>query len=557
MPDLFLATVGYDGYISIIKFVSFIILFFAWLPLISWTYQDAKAVETKEVSWTSIILGAGAFGTIIWLVIPVFIIGLLFFLIAVGATSLAYVKHRNSRVLDFDRILTIEHFKSLLVSKEKKLEALKSFIFVTANNNEVPIPEPRTPDFFGYKTAYEILSDATWRRASSIMFSPTSQDYQVSYYIDGATLKQPSITRDQIGYLIPFIKSLADLDIKEKRKPQKGKFNIRRNKEDTTWEVATAGSTAGEQIRLKQITQENITKLSDIGIMPEQNELLNGFQKVKQGVFIISGPKKSGITTTLYSLLRNHDAFVNNINTLEKQPSSPLPNITQNVFRLSDTGTTTCASKLQTVVRMGPDIIGVAECEDAETAQIACAAAKDGKLVYITLQADSVIQALGKWLKYVGNRNIVAETLLGVSNQRLVRLLCEECKQAYAPDKELLRKFNISAEKTKALYRAGKVLYDKHGKPSTCDNCQGTGYYGRTGVFEMIIMNKELRKIIAKSKSLPEIGTQFRRAKMLYLQEQALRKVIAGTVSINEMIRVLSASKTKKQNRNSYQKSGS
>lgn len=545
MSNLFLATVGYEGYISIIKFVPFVILFFAWLPLISWIYQDAKAVETNEAFWTGIVLGAGAGGVIIWLVIPIFIVGLLVYVIAVGTISLAYVKHRNSRVLDFDRVLTIDHIKSLLVSKEKKLEALKSFIFVTANNNEVPIPEPRTPDFFGYKTAYEILSDATWRRASSIMFSPTSQDYQVSYYVDGASLKQPSINRDQMGYFIPFIKHLADLDTKEKRKPQKGKFNIRRNKEDTTWEVTTAGSTAGEQIRLKQITQENITKLSNIGIMSEQNEQLNRFHEIKQGVFIISGPKKSGITTTLYSLLRNHDAFINNINTLERQPSSPLPNITQNVFKLSDTGTTTFANKFQTVVRMGPDIIGVAECEDAETAKIACAAAKDGKLVYITLHADSVIQALGKWLKYVGNRNIVAETLLGVSNQRLLRILCEECKQAYAPDKELLRKFNISAEKTKALYRAGKVQYDKHGKPSTCENCQGTGYFGRTGVFEMIILNNDLRKVIAKSKSLPEIGSQFRRAKMLYLQEQTLRKVITGTVSINEMIRVLSASKAK------------
>ena len=197
---------------------------------------------------------------------------------------------------------------------------------------------------------------------------------------------------------------------------------------------------------------------------------------------------------------------------------------------------------------MGLDIVGVAECEDVETAKIACAAAKDGQLVYVTVKADSVIQALGKWLKFVGDRRLAAETLLGASNQRLLRKLCDECKQAYAPDKELFRKFNISAEKTKALYRAGKVQYDKHGKPSTCENCQGTGYFGRTGVFELVTMNDELRKVVRKSKSLPEISTQFRRAKMLYLQEQALRKVIGGKVAINEMIRVLSASKMKPQN---------
>jgi type II secretory ATPase GspE/PulE/Tfp pilus assembly ATPase PilB-like protein len=548
MPDLLSASIEYGGYISIIKLLGYLIVFFAWLPLVSWIHNDAKIVETNDVFWTGIILGAGAAGAIIWLLIPIFIVGMLFYLIAVGAIALAYVKHRNARVLDFDKVLTIDHIKNLFVSKEKKLEALKSFTFITANKNEVPVPEPRTPDFFGYKTAYEILSDAIWRRASSIVFSPTAQDYQVAYSVDGTSIKQPSMARDQMGYFIQFVKELAGLDTKEKRKPQKGKFKIRQNKDDTPWEVTTAGSTAGEQVRLKLITQEAVSRISEIGLMPEQEELLNKFRQIKQGVFIISGPRKNGVTTTLYSLLRNHDAFLNSINTLERQPSGQLPNITQNIFNLTDTGTTTFAKKLQTVVRMGPDIIGVADCEDAETAQIACAAARDGKLVYITIKADSVIQALGKWLKYVGNKSVVAETLLGICNQRLLRILCDECKQAYAPDKELFRKFNITAEKTKVLYRAGKVQYDKHGKPSTCEHCQGTGYFGRTGVFELITLNDDLRNAIRKSKSLPEIGTQFRRAKMLYLQEQALRKVIAGKVAINEMIRVLSASKTKQTN---------
>jgi len=547
MLDLLSASIEYGGYISIIKLISYLILFFAWLPLITWVYEDAKVVDEKEVFWSGIFLGAGASGAIIWLLIPIFIVGMLFYLIAVGATSFVYIKHRNARVLDFDRVLTIEHLKSLLVSKEKKIEALKNFTFVTANKNEVPMPEPRTPDFFGYKTAYDILNDAIWRRASSIMFSPTAQEYNVAYYVDGASLKQPSIAREQMKFFISFIKSIADLDTKEKRKPQKGQFKIRQKETDASWEVTTAGSTAGEQVRLTQITQESISRITDIGLMPEQYEQLNYLREVKQGVFIVSGPKKSGVTTTLYALLRNHDAFINSIYTLERQISAQLPNITQNIFTLSDTGTTTFSKKLETVVRTGPDIIGVAECEDAETAKIVCAAAKDGKLMYVTFKADSVIQALGKWLKFVGDRNLAAGTLLGISNQRLLRKLCDDCKQAYTPDKELFRKFNIAAEKTKVLYRTGKVQYDKHGKPSTCENCQGTGYFGRMGTYEIITMNEELRKVVKRSKSLPEISTQFRRAKMLYLQEQILRKVIAGTAAINEMIRVLSASKPKRE----------
>jgi len=260
-------------------------------------------------------------------------------------------------------------------------------------------------------------------------------------------------------------------------------------------------------------------------------------------LFLITGPRKSGVTTTMYALVRNHDAFMNNINTIEKQPSAQLPNITQNVFALTDTGTTTYAKKLQSMVRMGPDVIGIGECEDEETAKVASAAATDGKTVYVVLKADSVLQALGKWLKMVGDRRLVAETLLGISNQRLLRKLCEECKQGYAPNAELLKKFNLPAEKAKVLFRPGREVYDKRGKPSTCENCQGTGFVGRTGVFEMIVLDDDLRKAVKRVKQLPELGMQFRRAKMLYLQEQTLRKVIAGTTAINEMVRILTSAK--------------
>jgi len=429
------------------------------------------------------------------------------------------------------------------LSKSDKLEAMQGFMFITTNNNEVPLPEPRTPTFFGYRTAYDVLSDAKWRRADTIQFAPKGDSYEVTYSIDGAPAKQPSIPREQMDYLIHFMKELAALDAKEKRKPQKGKFRTRQNKENTDWEIQTAGSTAGEQARLTHVTKNESMRLADLGMVQDQFEALDHLRQQGQGLFLITGPKRSGITTTMYALVRSHDAFLNNINTIEKQPSSKLLNITQNVYSLTDTGTTTYAKRLQTVIRMGPDIVGVGECEDDETAKVASAGAKDGKILYIVMNADSVLQALGKWLKMVGDRKLVAETLVGISNQRLFRKLCDTCKQGYAPNAELLKKFNLPAEKAKVLYRPGKEVFDKKGKPSMCQACQGTGFIGRTGVFEMIVLNDELRKAVKHVKQLPELGMQFRRAKMLYLQEQALRKVIAGTTAINEMLRVLASGK--------------
>jgi hypothetical protein len=221
MPYLLLSSVEYTGYISIIKFIGLLVLFLLWLPLVVWVYTDAKTVGTKDVFWTSVVLAAGAVAIIIWLLIPVFIIGALLYIFAVGATSVSYVRHRNSRVMDYARVLTAEHLKNLFASKDKKLDALKGFVFITANNNEVPLPQPQTPDFFGYKAVYELLNDALWRRASDIIFTPASQNYNVTYYVDGTALKQPAIAKDQMEYNIHFLKNLADLDTKEKRKPQR------------------------------------------------------------------------------------------------------------------------------------------------------------------------------------------------------------------------------------------------------------------------------------------------------------------------------------------------
>jgi type II secretory ATPase GspE/PulE/Tfp pilus assembly ATPase PilB-like protein len=542
MTQSLLMAVEYGGYVSIVKLVAFLGLFLLWPLFLGWAHKDAKTLGINVPVWIGVALGAGALGLLLWLLIPLYPAGLLAYVVVFGGVAFAYVRHRNTHVLDFDRLLTLEHIKSL-VKPSEKLAAMEEFMFITARNNEVPKPEPRTPLFFGYRTAYDVVTDARWRRAATVAFTPKGDTYEVVYHIDGTPTRQPSMPREQMEYLLYFLKEVAGLDSKEKRKPQKGKFRSRQNKESTDWEVVTAGSTAGEQVRLSPITKESALRIADLGLAPDHVEQLERFREAEQGLFLVTGPRKSGATTTMYALIRNHDAFLNNINTIEKQPSSQLLNVTQTVYTLTDTGTTTYAKKLQTLVRMGLNIVGIGECEDAETAKMACAAAKDGRLVYVVMEADSVLQALGKWLKMVEDRKVVAETLLGISNQRLFRKLCGTCKQGYAPNKELLKKFNLPADKAKVLYRPGKEVFDKRGKPSTCQTCQGTGFVGRTGVFEVIVLDDELRKALRTVKQLPEIGMQFRKAKMLYLQEQAIRKAIAGTTAINEVLRVLSAGK--------------
>jgi len=199
MPDFLLMSIEYGGYVSIVKLIVYLLLYFLWFLLVTWAAKDAKAVETNVGLWVGLLLGAGAVGILLWWLIPIFIVGLLVYIITVGATAMAFVKHRNARVLDFDRVLTVDHIKSIFSTSEK-LEAMEGFMFITANNNEVPPPEPRTPTFFGYRTAYEILSDAKYRRASTIAFAPKGDTYEVTHNIDGVPTKQPAIPRDQMEY---------------------------------------------------------------------------------------------------------------------------------------------------------------------------------------------------------------------------------------------------------------------------------------------------------------------------------------------------------------------
>ncbi len=539
------------SYISVTKLVTIFIFLLAWPPLTSWINVDSKKLHSQTRQWTVVAFLVGLAGFFIWLLIPLFLIGMPFYLISMGTVAILYVMHRNGLVDEYEKVLTSDHIKSLFTNEEKQSQKIsKGLTFITANKNQVPVPQAKTPEFFGYKAAQQFFDDAIWKRVSIAALQPSGQVYTVQYVIDGVVSKQESMEKEDVDYFIRYLKHLSDLNVLERRKPQTGRFTVQRDGESFKWEVMTAGTTAGEQVRIKLLAEYSVMKMSDLGLMSDQQQAIIGVKdSEKKGVFIISGPGKSGLTSTFYALLRNHDPFMNNINTLEKQPAGELQNMTQNVFSLSDTGTTTYAKRFQTMLRTGPDIIGIEHCQESDLANLACQAAKDNKMVYITLESQSLMETVSKWIKLVGDKSLVFSTLSGISNQRLVRKLCQECKEAYEPNKELLRKFNIPAEKIKLFYRPGQVQYDKHGKPIICPHCQGTGFYGITGIFETIVIDEALRSAIIRAKTLNEIAHIFRKSKMLYLQEQAIRKIAEGTTSINEIVRVLSVAKVGVKNK--------
>lgn len=550
MPEAILGNIEFTGYISIVKLVIFLVLFFPWIKLFGWVYDDAKTIGTNETLWAGVVLAAGAFGALLWLLIPMpFIVGMLLYIICVAAALLIYIMDRNALVSEYDKILTPEHIKGFFANHEKQMSDLEDMGFISANDNEIPVPEPRSSEFSGFKVAYDLFKDVLYRRATNLVMMPRQQHYSVSYVVDGATLSQADIPRERAEKMLDFLKQLASLEIDEKRKPQKGNFRLKQDKGSSQWELRTAGSTAGEQIKIKLVTQDTAMRLSEINLTAQQYEQLNAFGDMNSGLFLISGTPQSGVSTTFYAMIRQHDAFINSISTLEYNPTTELPNVTQELFSLSDSSTTTYAEKLMGIIRMAPNVLGVVDVKDAETARAACLAVKEGAIVYATVEADSVSSAVGKFIRLVGDKRQVVEAMVGASNQRLFRKLCPECKQAYEANKDLLRKFNIPPGKIKALYRAGKVHVDKRGKATPCETCHEIGFFGRTCVFETIMLNNELKKGILQAKSIQDIATQFRKSKMKFLQEQMLEKVLDGTTSINELIRIFSGSSPKSSKR--------
>ncbi|MFH1303835.1 MAG: hypothetical protein ABIK07_22480 [Planctomycetota bacterium] len=209
MFDSILLLVEYGGYVSITKLVIFLVFFFPSWALIQWMHKDAEAVGANATLWVSIMLGIVVVMSLAWFFIPIYIVGVSCYAISVISACLVYVKQRNARVLDFDRILTVDHIKSLLSSGGEVDEGMDSFLFITANKNDVPRPEARTPDFFGYRIAYDVLTEAISRRAEFITLVPGPENYKIAFQIDGTSVPQAEQPKDQIDFFLRFAKQLV------------------------------------------------------------------------------------------------------------------------------------------------------------------------------------------------------------------------------------------------------------------------------------------------------------------------------------------------------------
>lgn len=542
------------GYTSYIRIALILVGLLPWLAFCQWVDKDTIFVKRmNREMWNGIVLGGGAVGLLVWLLLPwktpgLFAAGFgLWFLITAG-TCAVYVIMRNSLVDVNARVFTPRHIKSKLANlgrkKDEKYDTVERVRITAHDNKKVPVPtDPTQVD--PYDAAQTLLFDALWRRATEVEMVVTPNAVRLMYLIDGVpTPRHDLIPRDNAEQALNFLKGVSGVDVNERRKPQQGSLSAAitgTSANMTAIKLATSGTTQGERLSMKIVGDENRLRIGDLGMAEAQQKQFEELCAKPSGLIIVSGPKGGGITTTLYAALRSHDAFMQNLLSLERNPLMELENITQNVFDPTKPDVP-YSRQLQTILRREPDVVMISDCPDRETAHLAVKAAQDGKKIYMAIQARDSFEALKKLVSLAGDTDGVANVLLGVSCQRLIRKLCIACRQAYRPDLALLKKANLPAEKIEHFYRPPppEGLFDAKGNQlPPCANCQASGYFGRTGVFELLVVDDTMREMIRNGQPINNIRAQARSNSMLFLQEVGIQKVIAGVTSMNEVLRVM------------------
>ncbi|MHC5108764.1 MAG: GspE/PulE family protein [Planctomycetota bacterium] len=548
-----LASIPDDGgYINFFKVGAVVVLLFLWGLATQWVDRDTHVVKTKRQHWNMIVVSGGMVGFLVMFAVPwpgtLFAVGIAVWILLAGGGLLLYVLHRNGRVVPAQRVLTIGHLKRLLQgSGEKKRFKEDRGLRVRLEDHEGNfIERPSDPEIVEeFDAVQDFLQEVLWRRASDVEVRAGKEGHRVAMNVDGVVTERPEPLATETGErVVRFLKRIAGLNAEEIRRPQKGRISaalLSHNGDPGYTEVQSSGSTAGERLRLQINTGATLLRVPELGIPPQRLDSLKSILGRNHGLFIISSTPRNGASTTQYAILKSHDAYIHNIHTLERRSLLELDNITQQIYDGANTDVD-YARVLQTVLRREPDIVLVADCDDRETAMVASVAAAQDRKIYLGLRARDCFDALGRFLKFLDDPELASKAVLGVMNQRLARKLCDDCREAYKPDEATLKKLNLPADKIERFYRPpSEKKFDKRGREIVCPACQGTGYNGRVPIFEIMVVDDTIRQMIAHGSPLKSIKNQARKNKMYYLQEEGLLKVIDGTTSMNEVLRVLRA----------------
>ena len=379
-----------------------------------------------------------------------------------------------------------------------------------------------------------IIERGVTERASDIHMEPRAGDMVVRMRIDGVLRQILTVPRDLMGSVVSRIKVMSNLDLTERRAPQDGRANVRVRGVEIDLRISTLPTIFGEKITIRILNKSAQLRSADsLGLMGEDLEKYNLLMNNSDGMVIIVGPTGSGKSSTMYTMIGSLNTPEVNLVTLEDPVEYNIDGVNQ--VQINDKVGMTFAGGLRSILRQDPDIIAVGEIRDGETAEIALRAAITGHLVLSTLHTNSAISLLDRLLDIGCEPYLIAEALKGVISQRLVRRICPDCKTEYTADEEDLITLGLPAG-TENL-----KLYRGRG----CPSCYHTGYHGRIAVFEILVMSRKTKRMVAENVPRAELMEEFvREGHYRSLRDGARDLVLRGVTTVAEMTRILNAVET-------------
>ncbi len=377
------------------------------------------------------------------------------------------------------------------------------------------------------KTVDRILVEAVENSVSDIHIEPRKKRLDIRFRIDGILQEFTTYPGKMHPGIVSRIKILSSLDISEKQKPQDGRIQIKIDNKEIDIRVSTLPTNYGEKVVMRLLNRESVrVRIEDLGF--SENNLNYFYKLVKEpyGIILVTGPTGSGKTTTLYAALNEINSIEKNIITVEDPVEYQLPIINQ--VQVNIKKDLTFANALRSILRQDPDIIMIGEIRDPETAAIAAESALTGHLVFSTLHTNDAPSSIIRLMDMGVAPFLLAPSLLGIIAQRLARKICPHCKEKYIPSKEEMGSVELYTPINELVFYRG----------TGCDNCGNTGYKGRTGIHEILVVDEDIRGLITKNESVSMIRQKAVQKGFKDMRFDGLKKVISGMISIEELLRV-------------------
>lgn len=370
------------------------------------------------------------------------------------------------------------------------------------------------------------ITRAIESRASDVHIEPFEDELKVRYRIDGVLHDVESAPKKLQAAIVSRIKIMAKLNIAERRLPQDGRIRLKVGEKEIDIRVSTIPVLYGESVVMRLLDKEGIViDLERLGFFPQTLSALSQLIKKPNGIILVTGPTGSGKTTTLYGALQKINSPDKKIITVEDPVEYQLKGVNQ--IQVKPQIGLNFANTLRHIVRQDPDIIMIGEVRDIDTAEIAIQSALTGHLVFSTLHTNDAPTAITRLLDMGVENFLLSSTIRGILAQRLVRVICPDCKETdpSTADREELAILGISSDAP--LFRGGR-----------CDKCSFTGYYGRSGIFELLLVDDDIRNLILKKADSNQLREMARRHGMKTLLEDGAKKVKMGVTTLSEILRV-------------------